>query len=77
MLLRHPATVTFDPANKEHRKAVQAFLKRNAWADTPMRFTHDPEFNSVADMVQAKLLAWYMEKDLNRPARTKKNSSGN
>lgn len=60
MLLKRQETVEFNPANKEHRAAVRAFLKRKAWADSPIRFAHDPVYGSVADQVQAKLLQWYV-----------------
>jgi len=63
MILKHLATVTFDPSNKEHRAAVRAFMKRRAWADSPLRFTHDPTYGSVAEQVQTKLLLWYMEQE--------------
>jgi hypothetical protein len=56
MLLKRQSTIDFDPSNKEHRAAVRAFLKRKAWSDSPLRFSHDPTFGSVADQVQAKLL---------------------
>lgn len=56
-------TVAFDPANKHHRKAVALFMKRNAWADSPIRFSYDPEFGSVADQVKAKMLTWYLGKE--------------
>lgn len=63
MLLQRQALVDFDPSNKEHRAAVRAFLKRKAWADSPIRFAHDPAFGSVADQVQAKLLQWYVDQE--------------
>jgi hypothetical protein len=70
MLLKRQELIEFDPANKEHRAAVRAFLKRKAWADSPIRFAHDPVYGSVADQVQAKLLQWYVNQEdakLNRP----------
>lgn len=63
MLLQHTKTVKFDPDNKKHRAAVRAFLRRNAWVDSPIRFSHDPAYGSVADQVKAKLLAWYMKRE--------------
>jgi len=63
MLLKRQALVEFNPANKEHRAAVRAFLRRKAWADSPLRFAHDPTYGSVADQVQAKLLQWYVEQE--------------
>jgi hypothetical protein len=68
-LLKRPDSVEFDPSNKEHRLAVRAFLKRRAWADSPLKFTHDPNFGSVADQVQTKLLLWYSEQEEAREAK--------
>ena len=66
MYLSKPATVVFDPSKKEHRAAARAFLKRKAWADCPLRFTHDPAYGSIADQVQSKLLDWYVTQEENR-----------
>lgn len=63
MLLQLPPTVEFDPSNKKHRDAVRAFMRRNAWVDSPIRFAYDPAFGSTAAQVQTKLLAWYMAKE--------------
>ena len=72
MLLKRQELIEFDPANKEHRAAVRAFLQRKAWADSHIRFAHDPTYGSVADQVQAKLLQWYVDQEetkLNRGKR--------
>ena len=66
MILQKPNTTPFDPANKAHRLAVAAFLKRNAWSDSPIRFSYDPNYGSIADQVRAKMLAWYMDKEMNK-----------
>lgn len=63
MLLKHQETIKFDPSKKEHRAAVAAFLKRRAWSDSPFRFAYDPDYGSVAEQVQAKLLDWYLQKE--------------
>jgi len=63
MLLKNPVTIVFDPSNKVHRAAVHALLKRKTWAETSLRFKHDPEYGSVADQVRAKLLLWYVEQE--------------
>lgn len=63
MLLNKPDLVTFDPSIKAHRAAVKAFLVRNAWSDAKIRFNYDPGYGSVADMVQAKLIEWYVAKE--------------
>lgn len=63
MYLQKTDTVRFDPSNKEHRAAARAFMKRLAWVDSPLRFTHDPEYGSVADQVRIKMLKWYMDQE--------------
>ena len=71
MLLQMPKTIKFDPSLKEHRAAVRAFMKRRAWMDSPIRFSHDPAYGSVVEQVQVKLLQWYMEQE-EAPKRAKK-----
>lgn len=63
MLLQHPKTVKFNPANKAHRSAIRAFMKRRAWADSPIRFSHDPAYGSVVEQVQTLLLEWYLNRE--------------
>ena len=63
MLLKRMETIDFDPSNKEHRAAVRAFMRRKAWVDSPLRFTHDPNYGSIAEQVQAKLLDWYIAQE--------------
>lgn len=65
MLLKRIHVVDFDPSMRAHRAAVRAFLKRRCWGDSPMRFSHDPAFGSVADQVQARLLEWYVARESN------------
>ncbi len=65
MMLQRTPTVAFDPSIKAHRAAVRAFMRRRAWADSPLRFTHDPAFGSVADQVTSKLLEWYADREEN------------
>lgn len=66
MLLKRVQTVEFDPSKKSHREAVRAFSVRNAWSDSPLRFSHDPTYGCIAEQVQAKLLKWYMAKESSR-----------
>jgi len=71
MLLKCQSTVKFDPANKAHRASVRAFMKRHAWSDAPIRFTHDPVYGSIVEQVQTKLLEWYLAKEV-APRKVKK-----
>lgn len=63
MLLKRRETVDFDPTKKEHRAAAAAFMRRRAWNDSPIRFSYDPNFGSVAEQVEKKLLSYYLAKD--------------
>jgi hypothetical protein len=69
MFLQRVETVKFDPSIKEHRMAVQAYMKRKAWGDSPFRFKHDPEYGSVADQVEWKLCEWYLAKEFDKAAK--------
>lgn len=66
MYLKLPQRVDFDPSNKEHRQAAAAFMRRNAWGDSPIKFTHDPDYDNVANQVRVKMLHWYMANDFGR-----------
>lgn len=63
MILQRTETVNFNPAKAEHRAAVASFMKRTAWGDSKLRFTHDPKFSSVADQVRSRMLDWYISRD--------------
>lgn len=65
MILVHAQLTEFNPSIKAHRDAVKAFMKRFAWADSPLKFAHDPSYGngSVAEQVQSKLLNWYLAQE--------------
>jgi len=63
MLLKRRETIVFNPSDREHRAAVRAFLKRMAWADSPLRFSYNSAFGSVAEQVQTRLLQWYLDQE--------------
>lgn len=67
MFLNHRPVVKFDPSNSAHRQAVNAFLRRNSWSDTELRFAFDAEhYGSVSSQVQEQLLRWYLEQDMTK-----------
>lgn len=70
-MLTRQELVEFDPANKAHRDAVRAFMKRRAWSDSSLRFAYDPAYGSVADQVQTKLLHWYIEQEESKMKKSK------
>ena len=72
MILKKPNTVTFDPNDRTHRAVVRAFMRRRAWADSPIRFNYDPTYGSIAEQVQMKLLHWYMAQEEGRNVRHRK-----
>lgn len=63
MTLQRAETVIFNPAILEHRMAVKAYLKRNAWVDTNIRFRLDPKFGSLIEQIRSKMLNWYIEQE--------------
>lgn len=64
MVLQRTIRVAFNPNLKDHRNAVIAFMKRNAWVDTSYRFVLEQNYESVADQVKDQLLKWYVEHDV-------------
>jgi hypothetical protein len=64
MALQKAQSVVFDPSKLEHRAAVGAYMKRNAWGDSPIRFAHDPRFGSLVEEVRTKLLNWYISQEV-------------
>ena len=70
-ILNKQERIAFNPAKKEHREAIKRFMVRKAWADTDLRFAHDPNYESLVEQTQTELLKWYMEKDLNKAAKAK------
>lgn len=79
MFLQRTQTVSFDPANKEHRAAARLYLKRKSWADSPLRFSHDATYGSVSSQVESKLLNWYADQEeakLNKSKKVKEAAVG-
>lgn len=68
MPLQRTELVEFDPKIKAHRDAVRKFMVRRAWADSPLRFKHNPEYASVVDQVQEMLCVYYLARE-SSPAR--------
>lgn len=70
-MIKKPTTIAFDPSIKGHRAAARAFLRRRCWADSPLRFSHDPEYTSLDHQVQTKLLKWYLDQEEAKDTRKK------
>lgn len=69
-MLQKTKAVEFDPSLKAHRDAVRMFFKRRAWVDSPLRFSHNPEYGSVVDQVQEKLVQWYLAREEAKPRKS-------
>lgn len=62
-ILKKVERVEFDPANPAHRKSVQQFMVRNSWADTDIKFLHNPKYGHLIEQVTVETIQWYMNKD--------------
>jgi hypothetical protein len=71
MILCHQETIKFDASNKEHRDAVRCFMKRFAWADSPIRFAPSPVYSNLVHEIREEMLQWYMAQE--DPALAKSN----
>jgi hypothetical protein len=60
-------TVTFDPANSDHRRWLGDFTRTRSWGNCPVKFSTAGSGNTVAQM-QLKLLQYYTEKEFNLQA---------
>lgn len=63
MTINTTPAVDFNPQDPTHRMAVARFMKRYAWNDAGIRFTHDPEYGNLVDQVKDKLLKFYLAQE--------------
>jgi len=62
MLLSHQQPITFDPSNREHRLAVESFMKNKTWGN--IRFAGETgAYGSIPHQVQTRLLEWYLQQE--------------
>jgi hypothetical protein len=63
MALQPMARVTFDPANKQHRKIFSDFVSNgNKWSGNNI-FILEEEYGSVPDMIRDKMIRYYMGRE--------------
>lgn len=55
--------VAFDPANVEHRKLYQQFLKTNSWNHSPVRFDMPEKYIELPYYINLVLAQYYMGLD--------------
>lgn len=55
--------VTFDPANKEHRKFFNDYVKTGSWKNCPVNFVVDDNSTNLVSYITAKLVSYYSNKE--------------
>jgi hypothetical protein len=63
-LTRRP-TVIFNPANIEHRKAVEQFLRTGTWGSINVHFLLETPYYDLPAMISAKLTNFYLNREFN------------
>ncbi len=53
--------VAFDPANKDHRRWYNEFVKSGTWGRCPYRFIVGDDHGDLITMIQRSLVKWYSE----------------
>jgi len=63
--------VEFDPANQDHRKYYQEFLKSGRWSKGTPRFNLQRPYLSIPSMIVDVLMNYYLTKEFDsKPATT-------
>lgn len=57
-----PYTV-FNPANKEHRRYYNQFVKTASWGKCPVRFVVPEDHGDLITMIQRSLVKYYVERE--------------
>lgn len=58
--------VTFDPANKDHRRWCNDFIQTGTWGHCPVRFVLPDGFNNINAMIQHTMLKYYLDREFHR-----------
>lgn len=61
--------VVFDPAKPEHRRAAHQFATTRTWGKCEFRFAIDDESTNLIDMINRRLLDWYMKNEFKKSKR--------
>ena len=57
-----PYTV-FNPADKDHRRYYNEFVKTASWGRCPVRFVVPEDHGDLVTMIQRSLVKYYVEKE--------------
>ncbi len=64
--------VVFDVSLQEHRRAVAKFKKDKSWSKIKYRFDINDDSRSLVDMVDKKLIWWYLNQEFNKLTKSRK-----
>lgn len=56
-------TVTFDPANRQHRQLYVGFLHNRCWTDCPVQFYLERGYGDLVSMIENKLSTYYLQRE--------------
>lgn len=67
--LNHRPWAVFDPANAEHRRWYNEFVKHGTWGHCPIRFVVSDDGGNLVTMIQRKLVEYYVKHEFEPPLR--------
>jgi hypothetical protein len=62
-ILRERQLVNFDEENPIHRQSYYEFLRDSKWSRTAPRFVLEQTYSSVPQMIQERLMSFYLQKE--------------
>lgn len=66
--------IAFDVTNRKHREYYAGFLLKRSWGDCPVCFCLEQGYGDVSSMIENKLTAYYLERELKKRIPTKAES---
>jgi hypothetical protein len=57
--------VSFDPANREHRKWYAEFERSGTWGRCPVRFSSNEDHGNLLAMIRSQLIEYYVKREFN------------
>ena len=70
--LNRRSYIIFDPDNREHRRAAHEFKKTQGWGSCKFRFVIDNNSLNLIDMIDKRLIAWYLANEFKRDEKKEK-----
>ena len=67
-LFGRPWTI-FDPANKDHRRYYNEFVRTASWGRCPVRFVVPEDHGDLVTMIQRSLVKYYVAKEFDHGRR--------